>query len=90
MLKSVDAPSGTRFVQMHELTSLQKDVVERVRGGFHAYLLHGVTGSGKTEVYLCTRRTQRGQQALVLVPGISLTPQLEARFRHAFPTRRSR
>ena len=87
VLKNEEAPSGTRFVQMHQLTSLQKDVVERVAAGFHAYLLHGVTGSGKTEVYLhlVARTLERGQQALVLVPEISLTPQLEARFRHAFP-----
>jgi primosomal protein N' (replication factor Y) len=87
VLQSADAPSGTRFVEKHALTPQQAGVVEHVQAGFHAYLLHGVTGSGKTEVYLhlVARTLERGQQALILVPEISLTPQLEARFRDAFP-----
>ncbi|MCF6267786.1 MAG: primosomal protein N' [Desulfuromusa sp.] len=55
---------------------------------FAGFLLHGVTGSGKTEVYLhavdqCLRADR---QALILVPEISLTPQLVARFRTRFET----
>jgi primosomal protein N' (replication factor Y) len=52
-------------------------------GGFGAYLLEGVTGSGKTEVYLhlIEDAVRRGRQALVLVPEIGLTPQTVARFR---------
>ncbi|HVS35727.1 MAG TPA: primosomal protein N' [Gemmataceae bacterium] len=50
---------------------------------FHAFLLHGVTGSGKTEIYLraIEEVVRQGKEALVLVPEISLTPQTIAQFR---------
>ncbi|TDF84975.1 primosomal protein N' [Pseudomonas sp. H9] len=58
-------------------------------GGFHAFLLAGVTGSGKTEVYLqLIRETlEAGKQALILIPEINLGPQTLARFEQRFNAR---
>ena len=75
----------------HTLTGHQRRALERISeaiaaGRFEVFLLHGVTGSGKTEVYLrAIERTLRtGRQAIVLVPEISLTPQMVSRFRAHF------
>jgi primosomal protein N' (replication factor Y) len=72
-----------------ELTPDQRVALEAVCsafGGFATFVLHGVTGSGKTEVYLqaIARARAAGRGALVLVPEIALTPQLAGRFRARF------
>ncbi|HEY6822520.1 MAG TPA: primosomal protein N' [Burkholderiales bacterium] len=82
--------SALTFAPNHQPTDAQRAAIERMQqavGGFKPFLLHGVTGSGKTEIYLnlIAKVLEAGRQALVLVPEISLTPQLEATFRQAFP-----
>lgn len=78
-VKKIEAP------QLTDEQTVAMNAVELEK--FQTYLLHGVTGSGKTEVYieLIEKVLQLGQTALVLVPEISLTPQLVRRFAERFP-----
>ncbi|MDD5583006.1 MAG: primosomal protein N' [Candidatus Marinimicrobia bacterium] len=72
-----------------QLTHDQLEVIDTIATNFDAFypvLLHGVTGSGKTEVYihLSKEAIKRGKQTLILVPEIAITPHVAGRFRSVF------
>ncbi len=68
-----------------KLNDSQKDAITKIREN-KTYLLHGVTGSGKTEIYmnLIERTLTEGKNAIMLVPEISLTPQIMSNFKGRF------
>ena len=82
VMRSPDMPTGLIRDNVERLTPSQREALEAVRGmylqGEREVLVHGVTGSGKTEVYLrlIGDVLKAGKQAIVLVPEISLTPQM--------------
>ena len=86
-----DDPEGGERRSPPVLTAEQTSALDKLRpslraGEFATFLLHGVTGSGKTEVYLgaIEEVVALGREAIVLVPEISLTPQTIRRFRRRF------
>lgn len=90
-LRDPFARQPAKRVEPLTLNEAQQTALEQLeaslRGSdFRTFLLHGVTGSGKTEVYLRAVATclELGQQALLMVPEIALTPQLVGRFRSWF------
>lgn len=78
---TVELPLKANDQQLHAINQLTKEL-----GHFSVSLLEGVTGSGKTEVYMqvIQKVLDSGQQILVLLPEITLTPQLEDRFNQRF------
>ena len=86
---SAQASAG-RFVEKLALNAEQQQVLQQIEHagpGYGVFLLHGITGSGKTEIYLrlIARAVAAGRQSLVLVPEINLTPRLTQEFRERFP-----
>jgi primosomal protein N' (replication factor Y) len=91
---SQSVPPTATPMAPRELTSEQAAALAQLRprvetGGFHVAVLHGVTGSGKTELYLRLSSTAvtHGRRVLMLVPEIALAPAVASAFRQAFGTR---
>ena len=83
------APDSSRDLTPEQRTAFEQLAALVEGGGFRTALLHGVTGSGKTEIYLRLSQTvqRAGRQVLLLVPEIALTPSVTALFRGAFGDR---
>jgi len=86
-LGGIEPPSGPLSLNESQMEALAS-IVSKL-GDFHSFLLHGVTGSGKTAVYLAAmqRALDRGQASILLVPEIGLTPQMAGLLDAAFGAR---
>ncbi|MGZ8519114.1 MAG: replication restart helicase PriA [Candidatus Binatia bacterium] len=85
-VSDIDAPVT---LKLNSQQALAMDTVAAAidQGGFETFLLHGITGSGKTEVYLRAMgyARERGRRSIILIPEISLTPQLLDQMHRYFP-----
>ncbi len=89
-----DLPLDARPPPNHALHAAQEKALQAIEGAieagrFETFLLHGITGSGKTEVYIhaLKRVTDGGKTGIILVPEIALTPQTVSRFQAHFGDR---
>ena len=86
---SFGTPRSPHALNSHQQAAFSLIAAALQTGGFHAFLLEGVTGSGKTEVYLnaIDAALALGRSALLLVPEIGLTPAVAGQFHHRFGER---
>jgi primosomal protein N' (replication factor Y) (superfamily II helicase) len=87
---TMDQPFGVALTLSPDQEVIFKELNSAIEAGqFQSFLLHGVTGSGKTEIYIrCIQRIlEKGKTAIMMVPEISLTPQTVERFRQRFGDR---
>lgn len=87
-IRKLRAPSVTENeYKKNTLTASQQNAVDKIYNQNKTFLLQGVTGSGKTEVYMSIigKAIKQGKSAIMLVPEISLTPQMMNRFNGRFP-----
>jgi primosomal protein N' (replication factor Y) (superfamily II helicase) len=89
MARQHTTPDKPLTLTADQETAFREIKASMENGGKQKFLIHGVTGSGKTEVYLqaLSEAIRLGKQAIVLVPEISLTPQTIDRFAARFPNR---
>jgi primosomal protein N' (replication factor Y) len=85
-VNDIDAPAELKLNAEQEF-ALNTVSARIEQGGFETFLLHGITGSGKTEVYLRAmgKACDRGRRSMILIPEISLTPQLLDQMHRHFP-----